>query len=368
MKLAILGTRGIPARYGGFETFAEELAVRLVRSGVEVTVYCESAGGAEPESYKGVRLKYITSPKIGPLTPIFFDTRCLIDARKKFDVVYLLGYGVSAFCFIPRIYGSSVWINMDGIEWGRAKWGLAARIYIKSMEAVAMYTPNRIIADAQGIKDFLERRYRRVPPCDVIAYGAHVFENVPQDMVLSDMGLTIGEYYLVVCRLEPENHLLEIIEGFNASGSALPLVIVGNHNIDTAYIRKLKAVSGKGVKFVGAVYDQTKLKALRYYCKAYFHGHSVGGTNPSLLEALGCGNLLIAHDNPFNREVAGDCGLYFKSPEDIPALISRVEGLSNDRRSELSAKARRIIKERYDWDAIADTYLKLLNSLPRKQV
>lgn len=366
MKLAILGTRGIPARYGGFETFAEELAVRLVGRGVDVTVYCAAGGGAAPESYKGVRLEYIPSPHIGPLTTVLFDIRSLIDARKGFDAVYMLGYGVSAFCFIPRIYGSEVWINMDGIEWGRAKWGIGARVYLKTMEAFAMRTPNRIIADAGGIKDFLEGRHRRVPPCDVIAYGAHVVDAAPQDAVLGEMRLKQDGYYLVVCRLEPENHLLEIIKGFNASGSVLPLVIVGNHNIDTSYVRDLKAAGGEGVKFVGAVYDEVKLKALRYYCKAYCHGHSVGGTNPSLLEALGCGNLVIAHDNPFNREVAGDAGVYFKGPEDIPGLMAAIESMSVAERREISARARLIIKERYDWDKIADMYLRLLNGLRRK--
>lgn len=368
MKLAILGTRGIPARYGGFETFAEELAVRLANRGVDVTVYCEAGQEDAPESHKGVRLEYIPSPDFGPLTTILFDIRCLIDARKRFDAVYMLGYGVSAFCFIPRIYGSNVWINMDGIEWGRAKWGLAARVYLKAMEAFAMYSPNRIIADAQGIKGFLEGRHRRVPPCDVIAYGAHVVDSVPQDAVLGEMGIETGGYYLVVCRLEPENHLLEIIEGFNASGSVSPLVIVGNHDIDTPYVKRLKAVSGKGVRFAGAVYDEAKLKALRYHCMAYFHGHSVGGTNPSLLEALGCGNIVIAHDNPFNREVAGDCGHYFKRPEAIPAFMAAIEGLSGRQRHEISARARLIIKERYDWDKIADKYLRLLEGLRSKSV
>lgn len=368
MKLAILGTRGIPARYGGFETFAEELAVRLVGRGVEVTVYCEAAGDDAPESYKGVRLEYIPSRNFGPLTTVLFDIRCLVDARKGFDAVYMLGYGVSAFCFIPRIYGSDVWINMDGIEWARAKWGVVARVYLKAMEAFAMRVPNRIIADAGGIKGFLEERHWRIPPCEVIAYGAYIVDAAPQGAVLSDMGLRPGEYYLVVCRLEPENHVLEIIEGFNASGSAAPLIIVGNHNIDTPYVRKLKAASGKGVKFAGAVYNEERLKALRYHCKAYFHGHSVGGTNPSLIEALGCGNLLIAHDNPFNREVAGDVGLYFKRPEEIPAFMARIEGLSGAERQEISAKARLIIKERYDWDKIADIYLRLLEDLRRKQV
>ena len=257
---------------------------------------------------------------------------------------------------------------MDGIEWGRAKWSFGVKVYIKIMEAIAMRTPDLIIADAAGIKDFLEARYRAVPPCDVIAYGAHTVEAPPQQgAFLSDMGLRPGGYYLVVCRLEPENHVLEIIQGHNASDTSLPLVIVGNHNVDTPYVKKLKAASGGRVKFAGAIYDPARLVALRYYCMAYMHGHVVGGTNPSLLEALGCGNILIAHDNPFNREVAGDIGHYFKRPEDIPAFMARIEGLSSAERQDISVKARLIVKERYNWEDIADAYLKLLERRRRKQ-
>ena len=148
MKIAILGTRGIPAAYGGFETFAEEVAVRLAKAGVEVTVYCESGQGAEPAEYQGVKLRYVPSPACGPLTTVLFDLRCLWNARKDFDAVYMLGYGAAQFCFIPRLFGSRVWINVDGIEWARAKWSGLAKAYFRLMEWFSMRTPNRVIADA----------------------------------------------------------------------------------------------------------------------------------------------------------------------------------------------------------------------------
>ncbi len=362
MKLAILGTRGIPARYGGFETFAEKLSVGLVRRGIDVTVYCEDAQD-RPEFFENVRLEYLRVPKLGPLSTIVFDARCLWHARSDYDVVYMLGYGAALFCFIPRLWGKVVWINMDGIEWVRSKWSWPARFWLRSMEAVAMWTPSRVIADAQGIRDFLESRHGRMPPTSVIPYGAPVTETPPDAGLLGDWGLEPDSYYLVVCRLEPENHVLEILRGYSLSGTARPLIVVGNHETGTQYVRKLMETEGDRVRFVGAVYDQNKLLALRYYCRAYFHGHSVGGTNPSLLEAMGCGNAIIAHDNPFNREVAGGAGMYFESEADIPALVDEVEHHDADRRKHLSGMAVSRIRECYSWEAIVDKYFALLHFL-----
>lgn len=360
MKLAILGTRGIPACYGGFETFAQELSIRLVEHGIDVTVYCEKMEGESPESYKGVWLSYIPAPKMGPFTTILFDLRCLWHARKGFDVVYMLGYGTSIFCLIARLYGAKVWINMDGIEWARAKWNFAGKIYFKIMEAIAVRIANRIIADAEGIKQFLQDRHKHISPCSVIPYGANVVDSAPDISLFSGLNLQPNQYYLIVCRLEPENYVLEIIKGFAAAESKLPLVVVGNNKTDTPYIKMLKAVNDRHIMFIGVVYDKAKLWALRYYCKAYFHGHSVGGTNPSLLEALGCGNIVIAHDNLFNREVVGESGLYFKTADEIPSLISLVENMDDKQRADVSNKARQIIKERYNWDIVTDMYLKTL--------
>lgn len=205
MKLAILGSRGIPAKYGGFETFAEELSVRLVKLGVEVTVYCEAGEGEQPAMYRGVHLVYLPAPGLGPLTTIIFDLLCLWHARKAFDAVYMLGYGTSIFCFIPRLCGSTVFINMDGVEWARSKWRPPAKLWFKVMEAAAMWTPNRLIADAQGILRHLQSRHNHLPPVSVISYGAPVLEEAPATNLLDGLQLTAGNYYLVVCRLEPEN-------------------------------------------------------------------------------------------------------------------------------------------------------------------
>ncbi len=359
MKLAILGTRGIPARYGGFETFAEELSYRLVSRGVEVTVYCESISEERPSDYKGVKLVYLPSPRLGPLSTILFDLLCLWHARKSYEVVYMLGYGSALFCFIPRLWGTKVWINMDGIEWQRAKWSVAAKAYFKIMESIAVRIADRIIADAEGIKQFLLGRHSFTASCNVIPYGAQIVDSAPAS-VLDEYGLKPYEYYLVVCRLEPENHVLEILRGFAASRSMCRLIVIGNHMVNTAYGIRLNLVQDERIRFVGALYDQVKLSGLRYYCRAYIHGHSVGGTNPSLLEALGCGNPVIIHDNVFNREVAGDIGFYFRTSGDITNCIEKADNMQALDRDRLADAAKKRIREYYNWDVVADQYSALI--------
>lgn len=360
-SIAILGTRGIPAQYGGFETFAEELSLRLINHNIAVTVYCDSAEEYGLSSYKGVSLVYLSSPDLGPFTTIWFDLHCLWHARKGHNVVYMLGYGAAWACFIPRLWGAKVWLNVDGVEWARAKWGRMAKAYFKMMEFCSMWTPNRIIADATGIKNHLSSRHKRMPPCSVIPYGAPLVESVPDDTILKEWSLMPGQYYLVVARIEPENHVLEIIEGYEYANTLIPLIIVGNHDIETAYAQALKRHMSSMIRFIGGVYDKAKLQALRSFSLAYFHGHSVGGTNPSLLEALGCGNLVIAHSNIYNREVIGEIGYYFDKPVDIPSIITSIESLSAEARSSIGNQARDRIREKYDWDIITNSYLHILN-------
>lgn len=361
MRVAILGTRGIPARYGGFETFAEQLAIRLVNHGHHVTVFCENSGQAIGE-YKGTRLQYIDAPSfLGAFRPMVFDALSLWQARKGYDVVYMLGYGTSLLCWIPRLYGTRVWINMDGIEWQRAKWSWVARKYLRLAEALATITPNRIIADAAAIKHSLITRYKRLPPCDVIPYGCDIVESANAGL-LSEFGLSPDGYFLAVCRLEPENHVVEIIEGFGLSRSRSRLIIVGDHKLDTSYVKKLQTYRDPRISFVGPVYGQ-RLQALRYFCKAYLHGHSVGGTNPSLLEAMGCGNVVIAHDNSFNREVLGEGFRFFTQPHDVCAALELIElgGADTDGiRERALGRARQF----YDWDNIGGHYCELLDLNP----
>ena len=361
IRLAILGTRGIPARYGGFETFAEELSVRLADDGLIVTVFCEETSAACQYEYRGVQLRYVPAPNLGPFSTLLYDLRCLWLARKDYDVIYLLGYGASLFCFIPRLWRKRIWLNMDGVEWKRSKWNVIARWYLRFMEMVAMIVATRVIADADTIRAFLQSRHGSRTPCSVIPYGASVPDRPPQHASLTELGLLPGGYYLIVCRLEPENHVCEIIDGYLESSSSALLVIVGDYSKNTAYIQKIRSITDDRLKFVGPIYEKDKLVSVRYYCRAYFHGHSVGGTNPSLLEAMGCGNIIVAHDNPFNREVADNCGMYFHSSGDIPAIVQRIEVMDNSAKKELSETARERIEKNYTWELVTDKYHAILN-------
>lgn len=360
-RIAILGSRGIPARYGGFETFAEELGARLVERGFDVTVFCESDAKhpSPPAKYRGIDLEYVSAPRIGRLSTVFFDLAALWRARKRFDVVYMLGYGASLFCFIPRLFGTEVWINMDGVEWWRSKWSRTGRLYLRAMEAVAMRTPNRVIADAAAIRSHLNARYRRLPQCAVIPYGAEVAMNAPSEELLTEWNVRPREYYSVVCRLEPENNVLEVLEGFVCSTSPYQLLVVGDMAIDSSYVRRLREIRDPRVRLIGTVYDQRRLRALRFHSRAYFHGHSVGGTNPSLLEAMACGNAVVAHDNAFNREVAGDAAMYFTKSADIAVIVATLEA-DMQRLRTMRANARQRIETIYNWNAVADQYERLL--------
>jgi len=363
-SVALLGIRGIPARYGGFETFAEALAVGLVQKGCAVTVFCEQ-GDQEPiATYQGVRLVRIHAPRLGPLSTIVFDLKCLLRARSGYDIVYMLGYGAAPFCLIPRLFGRQVWINMDGVEWKRSKWSWAGRTYLRIMERVAVIVASRVIADAAAIRDHLEARYGRLPKCVVIRYGAHITPVMDGAALAMFGNVTPGEYYLVVCRLEPENHVREIIEGFESSGSPYPLVIVGGTAEPNEYIQALLNRQSERVRFVGAIYDQALLSAMRYHARGYIHGHSVGGTNPSLLEAMGAGNLVIAHDNPFNREVLGEHGLYFRDPTQLSDAIRHTDILEDAARLQLAQAVRGRISEWYNWQKIVDDYWALVRREP----
>jgi len=360
-RIAILGTRGIPARYGGFETFAEQLSVRLVQRGFDVTVYAEADGEPPPDqTYQGVLVRYRRRPRWGAASVIAYDCACLWDARRRgYDLVYMLGYGAAWACWWPRLWGTPVWINVDGLEWARSKWSLTARLYLRLMEWVATWTATRLIADSHVIAERFRTRYPKGAPCSMIAYGADPIDPSRVSMApLERWGLSAGRYALVVARPEPENHILEIIEGYQASAIEWPLVVVGDVSDITPYQRRLLAARSDRIRFLGAVYDSLQLTALRAHAAVYVHGHSVGGTNPSLLEAMACASRIIAHDNPFNREVAAERALYFRTPQDLANLLKSLA--SGSAWAGVTRSGPPDMPERYLWSHIAETYVALL--------
>lgn len=360
VKLAILGTRGIPAHYGGFETFADQVSTRLAERGVGVTVFCPAPSPKPNEIYRGVTLKYVQFPSLGKYSEMMWDARCFCEARRGFDIVYMLGLGGAFAAWVPRVFGAQVWVNTDGVEWRRTKFNAPQRAYLAVAEALSVFFANRVVADSAAIAAYLRRQYPGLKNVSTIAYGADIPTGEPNLHLLSEWGLRPDGYYLVVCRLEPENHVLEIVEGFEQSQSPLPLVIVGGIENPNAYVKRLLGHRSERVRFLGTVYDRERLTAIRSHARGYMHGHSVGGTNPSLLEAMACGNLVIAHDNPFNREVLGDAGVFFSAREQLSRRVHAIDW-GEVQAAPLRSRAQERVRERYQWDQIAGSYLRLIS-------
>ncbi len=361
-RIAILGARGIPASYGGFETFAEQLATRMASRGHQVTVYAEC--GDQPVAdavYQGVRVRPRRRPRWGAVSVLAYDCACLWDARRGYDLVYMLGYGAAWACWWPRVFGVPVWINVDGLEWARSKWGWGARTYLRCMEWMSTKVATRLIADAEAIARRFRQNYPSGAPTSFIAYGAELVSAEGADpSVLANWGLQAHRYMLVVARPEPENHILEIVQGHLLYGGDWPLVVVGDVSGDTPYQKQLKELASERVRFVGGIYDVAQLRSLRVHAACYLHGHSVGGTNPSLLEALACGNWVIAHDNQFNSEVARDAADYFRTPQQLAACLQDCCHRTQEERRKRAERARQVVQLFYDWEQITDAYESLM--------
>lgn len=326
-RLRILGTRGIPARHGGFETFAEQLALYLVEKGWEVVVYCQTEGlGPIRESqWKGVRLIHIPVNSGGPAGTIVFDWKSTLHAARERALTLTLGYNTAIFCALYRVRGIPNLINMDGIEWRRRKWPWPARAWFYLNERMGCWLGDHLIADHPLIRTHLETRIRK-DKITLIPYGAEeVTEADPAP--LRAYGLEPGRYALLVARPEPENSILEIVRAFSARPRGIRLVLIGNYDSkESAFQRAVVDAAGDEVLFPGAIYDKPIVQALRYHALLYIHGHRVGGTNPSLVEALGAGCAVLAHANEFNRWVAGSGARYFTDQEDCARELDELLG------------------------------------------
>jgi rhamnosyltransferase len=321
-----VGTHGIPANYGGFETIAEELASELARKGFAVYVACESGNliGKRCKEYRGVRLVYFPIiERIRILSEVgLYDTLSMLWCALRADLIYVLGSYSGIALAIPRIFGKVVAVNVDGIEWRRRKLRPLLRILLRLVAMINARLANYVIVDSTVVGRYYKDSYRVEPT--YIPNGTRNIQPLEPD-VLRAYGLQPQQYYLVIARLEPENNVDLIMEGFKASGSNRKLVIVGPL-LNRQYVRKLLRTSDKNVLFVGGIYDPQLQRTFRHNCYAYVHGHEVGGTNPSLVESLSCGNLVLALDTPYNRETAEAAALYFtKKHNDLAEKINFVE-------------------------------------------
>lgn len=365
MKIAILGTRGIPNNYGGFEQFAQFISVGLVKKGHEVTVYSPHSHPYGASEFDGVKIIKVFSPenRMGPMANFIYDHYCLKDAlSRSFDIIYEAGYATVAFSYIMlkvRCAKPFIVTNMDGIEWKRSKWNFATRKLILLLESISIKYSDYLISDNVNIRQFYLDRYKA--ETEFIAYGAEVIREI-SPAPLTAYHVREREFYLLIARLEPENNIEMILDGYIGSGSSFPFIVIGN--ADTGYGNYLKAkYPDLSIRFIGGVYDKVSLDALRYGSKMYFHGHSVGGTNPSLLEAMGTGALIAAHGNGFNLSVLKSSGLYFQNANEIAEIIVQAENKDSDLHNELRRRAQEIIESEYNWDLIIHRYEEYFNRI-----
>jgi len=362
MRIAILGTRGIPARYGGFETCAEEISVRLVERGHEVIVY--SRKGNYDDSlyyYKGVKLINLPSIKT-KITDTFSHTlfSMIHVLFQGIDIIYVMNAANSPMCIIPKIFGKKVVINVDGLEWKRKKWGFVGRSYYLFAERLSTLLSTRIISDSMAIKKYYWEKYKT--KSTFIAYGAYL-EKSENPEILKEYNLKPDDYFLIASRLEPENNADLTVKAMALVKTNKKLAIVGGANYKSKFIKDLMDVNDSRIIFLGPVYKEGHIKELHCNCYAYVHGNEVGGTNPALLKALGYGNAVLALDVNFNSEVIKDAGiLYNKSVYDLANKIQYLIDNPNIR-NQLKIKAIERIKEAYTWEKITDEYERLFLNL-----
>jgi glycosyltransferase involved in cell wall biosynthesis len=359
MRIALLGTRGIPASYGGFETFAEELSRRLVARGHKVTVWCRQ----RPDSirYLGVDLRYqptIRHKYFDTVAHTFLSTFDLLAHRH--DVALYCNAANAIFTWLPRIAGMPVALNVDGLERKRRKWNALARAWYLGSEWLATVLPTAVVSDAEQIAEYYRLRYGK--KTTFIPYGADVGP-VETDDVLRKLGIERGRYLLYVSRMEPENNALLVREAFEQIRTDMKLVLVGDAPYAAEYIRRVRDTNDTRVVMPGAIYGQG-YRELQSHCFAYIHATEVGGTHPALIEAMGRGALTLYLNTAENAEVAGAAGISFE-PETLVAEIGRALTMTDDQRKRLRLAAMQRVRERYSWDAVSDAYEALFASLLR---
>ena len=339
-KLSILGCRGIPGSHGGFETFAERLSHYLVAQGWAVTVYCEDYAGKQvsEEYWNGIRLVKIPVPKASAAATVVFDWKSTLHAAREGNLILTLGYNTAMFCAWYRFKGLTNIINMDGLEWRRQKWSTPEKAWLYLNERLGCWLGNHLVADHPEIANHLATRVSR-RKITTIPYGADQVKSAEASL-LEPYGLVPGRYSIIIARPEPENNILEIVSAFSCRPRGSKLVVLGNYKPSkNAYHKQVMEAASHEVIFPGGIYDQATVGSLRYYAQLYIHGHSVGGTNPSLVEAMGAGASVLAHSNHFNRWVAGSGAYYFVNELDcadaFDQLIDNTDELSRMKQASL---------------------------------
>jgi glycosyltransferase involved in cell wall biosynthesis len=361
MKIAFIGMRGVPARYGGFETCAEELGKRLARRGHDVRVYCRSRYYPDRlRTYEGMTLIYRPAFRARTLETLSHTALSLGHAALRAnDVCLVFNTANSPLLWIARTAGKRIVVHTDGLEWERDKWRGWGGRYFKWAATLATRLSVPLISDSLEIQAYYRRVFHR--ETHFIAYGAPLLESRDPSL-LRPFGLVPGEYVLQLARFEPENNFHLTIEAFARLSTPKKLVLVGGSAYESDYIRRLRATRDSRAIFTGFVYETDVLCELLTNAYVYIHGNEAGGTNPGLLQAMGAGCAVLARDVPFNREVGGLSAVYYDKDADDLGMKLR---WALDHPGDLSALregARRIIRDRYEWEAVTDDYERLLFS------
>lgn len=364
----ILGTHGVPAGYGGFETAAENIALFLVKRGWRVVVYCqaEGTGPMYEDTWCGIERVHIPVSLPGWRGTSVFDLLSIRHACRFRDLCLTFGYNTAIFNILQRMKDIPNVINMDGIEWSRARWGFAKQAILYVNERIACLVGNHLIADHPEIEKYLLTRAPK-RKITTLTYGADPLADVPAEPV-TKLGLEPGNYLTLIARSIPENSILEMVRGFSMRSRGCKLAVLGKYEPEVdEYHRQVTNAASEEVVFLGSIYDKTVVQALRFHSLAYVHGHTVGGTNPSLVEAMAASNPVVAHDNPYNRWVANDAAVYFSSAEDFDDAISQLLA-SPDKLAAMRVNSHRRYLEEFTWEHVAGQYEQLLLRYLPKQV
>ncbi|MET3025465.1 DUF1972 domain-containing protein [Flavobacterium sp. UW10123] len=356
MKIAILGTRGIPNNYGGFEQFAEIFAVFLAEKKHDVYVYNSHKHIFQEKDFMGVNIIHQYDPeyKIGTAGQFIYDLNCILDSRKRnFDIILQLGYTSSSIWSFLLPKKTKIITNMDGLEWKRTKYSKPIQKFLKFAEKKAVQSSDYLVADSLGIKKYLKEKYKT--EAVYIAYGADLFSE-PQEEVLAQYNVEKNNFNLLIARFEPENNIEVILDGIAESQDDKVMLVVGNNDNSYGDYLKKKFYNYRNIRFIGGVYNKRHLDNLRYFSNLYFHGHSVGGTNPSLLEAMATKALIVAHNNEFNRAILQEKAFYFSNAKDIKHFIKTVK--RKDHEKIVQDNFDTILHE-FNWNKINESYLKL---------
>jgi glycosyltransferase involved in cell wall biosynthesis len=354
MKIGILGTRGIPNQYGGFEQLAEYLSVGLFKKSFEVYVYNTHNHLYQDKTWKGVNIIHCLNPenKLKTAGQFIYDLNCILDARKRnFDVILILGYtSISVWGRLFPKHSVSI-INMDGLEWKRNKYAGKIRRFLFYAERLAVKFCDYFVADSLAIQKYLQSKYS--VPSTFIAYGAELPGQADESHLI-EKGLVPYDYFLIIARMEPENNIEMMLDGFSASATTKKMIIIGNPTNRFGIYLQSKFQHDTRIVFTGALYDKAKLHSLKAYCSLYFHGHSAGGTNPSLLEAMASGALIAANNNEFNASLLQKDAYYFLDVEEVKHLVESVS--YGEKEKKMIANNIRKITEEYTWQKIIDQY------------